>query len=349
MSENRPRPRAFRLDDAKVAVDDAPAPLLPKATVRSQSALIPEAPAPGLDAGERDIEAAQATGLRRGWRLSLGALALSGLGGLTSLALSVLAADWIEGLFARAQALGWIGAAFAALLGLGVVGLGLREALALGRQKRIAELHAALAKARAQDDGKAARVGVTRLIALYAARPETARGRAEVREAMTGIVDGRDLIDIAERALLRPLDQRAQSEIASAAKRISMLTALSPRAVLDLFFVIGQLVWLTRRIAEIYGGRPGFLGFLRLARTILTHLTITGGLAVGDSVLQGLVGHGIASKISARLGEGVLNGVLTARVGLSALAVCRPAPFGVQPPPGVGDVAPFLFSRNETA
>ena len=80
MSENRPRPRAFRLDDAKVAVDDAPAPLLPKATVRSQSALLPEAPAPGLDAGERDIEAAQATGLRRGWRLSLGALALSGLG-----------------------------------------------------------------------------------------------------------------------------------------------------------------------------------------------------------------------------------------------------------------------------
>ena len=75
MSENRPRPRAFRLDDAKVAVDDAPAPLLPKATVRSQSALIPEAPAPGLDAGERDIEAlvvealpekTEAGGVRRG-------------------------------------------------------------------------------------------------------------------------------------------------------------------------------------------------------------------------------------------------------------------------------------------
>jgi len=349
MSENRPRPRAFRLDDAKVAVDDAPAPLLPKASVRSQNAAIPEATARGLDPGERDIEAAQAAGLRRGWRLSLGALALSGLGGLTSLALGVVATDWIEGLFARAQALGWIGAAFGGLLGLGILGLGLREALALGRQRRIAELHAALARARAEDDGKAARAGVMRLLALYAARPETARARAEVRDAMTGIVDGRDLIDIAERALLRPLDLRAQGEIASAAKRISMLTALSPRAVLDLVFVIGQLVWLTRRISEIYGGRPGLLGFLRLVRSVAAHLTITGGLAVGDSILQGLVGHGIAAKISARLGEGVLNGVLTARVGLSALAVCRPAPFGVQPPPGVGDVAPFLFSRSESA
>jgi putative membrane protein len=59
--------------------------------------------------------------------------------------------------------------------------------------------------------------------------------------------------------------------------------------------------------------------------------------------LQQFVGHGIASRISARMGEGVLNGLLTARVGLSALAVCRPAPFSVGKAPGVSDVAPFLF------
>ena len=54
-----------------------------------------------------------------------------------------------------------------------------------------------------------------------------------------------------------------------------------------------------------------------------------------------------AQRISARLGEGVLNGLLTARVGLSAMAVCRPLPFAVRPTPGVSDVAPFLFSKDE--
>jgi putative membrane protein len=39
---------------------------------------------------------------------------------------------------------------------------------------------------------------------------------------------------------------------------------------------------------------------------------------------------------------------LTARVGLSALAVCRPAPFGAQKPPGVSDVAPFLFGAGKS-
>ena len=63
--------------------------------------------------------------------------------------------------------------------------------------------------------------------------------------------------------------------------------------------------------------------------------------------MQQIVGHGIASRISARMGEGVLNGLLTARVGLSALAVCRPAPFAVDKPPGVSDVAPFLFSGGK--
>ena len=123
--------------------------------------------------------------------------------------------------------------------------------------------------------------------------------------------------------------RRRKAEIAAAAKRVSLVTAISPRAVLDVIFVVAQIIRLVRRIAEIYGGRPGLLGLIKLARSIGAHIAITGGMAVGDSLIQQIVGHGIASRISAQMGEGVLNGLLTARVGLSALAVCRPAPFAV--------------------
>ena len=54
-----------------------------------------------------------------------------------------------------------------------------------------------------------------------------------------------------------------------------------------------------------------------------------------------------AANLSARLGEGVLNGLLTARVGLSAMAVCRPMPFTAKAAPGVNDVAPFLFTAGK--
>ena len=348
MSEKNPRPRAFRLDDSRIALDDAPAPLAPAAFIRSQNEPIPAAPEP-IGKAEREIEVAQRAGLLARWRLSFGSLIWTGLGGLVSFGIGLWVTNLIEGLFAKAEALGWIAAAFAAIFVAGAIGLAVREGVAMMRQARIAELHAALAKAHAADDRAAARVEVARLLALYAARPETAEARAAVKTAAGEIVDGRDLIDIAERALLRPLDLKAQAEIAAAAKRVSVVTAISPRAILDLVFVIAQIIRLIRRIAEIYGGRPGLLGFFRLTKSVGAHLAITGGMAVGDSLLQQVVGHGIASRISARMGEGVLNGLLTARVGLSALAVCRPAPFNVQKAPGVSEVAPFLFGGGKDA
>jgi putative membrane protein len=44
------------------------------------------------------------------------------------------------------------------------------------------------------------------------------------------------------------------------------------------------------------------------------------------------------AKVSKRFGEGVVNGALTARVGIAAMEVCRPLPFIHQPRPRVGNL-----------
>ena len=348
MSQRPPRPRAFRLDDSRVAVDDQPASLIPEAIIRSQNDPIPAAAAARRSTKPSSkIEAAQKSGLIARSRLTLGGLVWTGLGGLVSLALGLWATNLIEGLFAKAESLGIIGVVFGLVLLVGLIGVAAREIIAVARQTRIAEMHVAFAEARAADDRAAARRSSASSSRSTATGPRRRARAREVEEATRAIIDGRDLIDVAERALLRPLDDRAQGEIAAAAKRVSLVTAISPRAILDVVFVVAQIVRLVRRIAEIYGGRPGLLGLIKLARSVGAHIAITGGMAVGDSLLQQVVGHGIASRISARMGEGVLNGLLTTRVGLSALAVCRPMPFAVDKPPGVSDVAPFLFSKGE--
>jgi putative membrane protein len=56
-----------------------------------------------------------------------------------------------------------------------------------------------------------------------------------------------------------------------------------------------------------------------------------------------VLGLGVAARISAKLGEGVLNGLMTARFGLAALAVCRPLPFTREAAPRLGDVAGELL------
>ena len=336
-SDNKPRPRAFRLDevrpeDPRLAIEPQPD------AFEIETAIAPE---------EAAIAAAQKRGVMARRGLSWGGLFWSALGALMSLAVGVWIQGLIEGFFARSAALGWIGVGLLALVGVALLALLGRELLGLMRQRQIARLHMGFAQARAADDRDAARVLVGDLSSLYASRPATARARANLAELTREIVDGRDLIDIAERELMPALDEEATREIASAAKRVSVVTAISPRAIVDVLFVGAQAVRLIRRLSEIYGGRPGLIGFLRLARSVGAHLAITGGMAVGDSLVQQVLGHGLAARLSARLGEGVLNGMLTARVGLSAMAVCRPMPFATKKAPGVSDVAPFLFGGEK--
>ena len=82
-----------------------------------------------------------------------------------------------------------------------------------------------------------------------------------------------------------------------------------------------------RRLATLYGARPGTLSLLKLARMVVTHIVLTGGIALGDDVIQQVIGHGLTAKLSARLGEGMFNGALTTRIGLAAIDVCRPLPY----------------------
>jgi putative membrane protein len=347
-----PRPRAFRLDGEKVVSPDslgsgaeAPRPFAAKVLESEEdifASVAGDFPADPSDE-EAATEKAQAKGLLGGWVFSVPGLFWSALSGLVSLALTLWVTELVEGLFARSALLGTLGLALAATLFIAALILLAREIRAILRQNRIARLHLALAAARAENDGQAARARLAELCDLYVSRPDMAQARARVKALSDEIIDGRDLIDLAERTLIAPLDALARREIAAAAKRVSLVVTVSPRAILDVIFVAAQAVVLMRRIAEIYGGRPGLFGFFKLARSVGAHLAITGGLAIGDSLLQQLVGHGLAAKLSARLGEGVLNGLLTARVGLSAMAVCRPTPYCAEKAPGVKDVAPFLF------
>lgn len=347
--DERRRPRAVRIgaghpsgpvqDDART-VRETPVEIMPDPFALETLRLEPS---------EQAVETAQRRGIFRKSLFTVGGLFWSALGGLVSLAAGLWVTNIVDGLFARSATLGAIGLGLAGLAVAALLILTGREFWRMGRQKHIAKLHQGFAKAFADDDRKLARKLVTELAALYTARPETARARRDVLALRGQIVDGRDLVEIAERTLVAPLDGKARAAIAAAAKRVSLVTTIAPRAFIDVIFVLIQAVRLIRDIAEIYGGRPGLLGFVKLARSVAAHLAITGGMAAGDSLLQQVVGHGIAAKISSRLGEGVLNGLLTARIGLSAMAVCRPMPFNTEPLPNLRKVVPFLFRQDKSA
>ena len=347
MSSQPPRrqPRAFRIDGDRIVENEARPERESEGGThdthrRGPSAeIIPEAPPP------EDIPPAPMPQRRtRRW----GRLLALGLGGLISLGIGLAVDRLIRDLFDRTEWLGWTGLVFAGFAVLAVLALIIREIAGLSRLKQIDRLRRQFTAAAEADDRKSAGAALSELDALYAARPETAHGRAAMAAHAREIIDGRDLVILTERELLAPLDARARQLVGNASKRVSVVTAISPRAIVDLLVVAIENLRLIRALSQLYGGRPGTLGIFRLVRHVLAHLAVTGGMAAGDSLLQQVLGHGLAAKISARLGEGVINGLLTARIGSAAIDVCRPAPFIGTRPPRVTDFVGSLKRAADT-
>jgi putative membrane protein len=332
--QERRRPAAFRLDDPAVTVTASPEDKTSGVRVLTEDDAF-AVPAP--------LEVAPPA--QKGFRW--GALFWSALGGLVSLGLGLAVARLIEDLFARSASLGWIGAALAVLAGLAFVVIVGRELIGLLRLAKIEKLHARASAVLVSDDRDDSRAVVAELIRMARENPHLARGRTTLARHVDDIIDGADLIRLAERELMAPLDEEARRLISQAAQRVSVVTAVSPRAAIDMIFVLFSALRLISQIAKLYGGRPGWLGLARLFRQAVTHLAVTGSVAIGDSLIQQALGHGLASRVSAKLGEGVLNGFLTARLGLAALDVIRPLPFAALPRPALSNLIKDLTRTRD--
>jgi putative membrane protein len=243
--------------------------------------------------------------------------------------LSVGAWTFVEGLLARNPALGWIAAVLTGAFVLALALVGLRELAGYARLARLDRVHAEARAAIASGDLAAARKVTGHLIGLYAGRPDLAWGLSRLKEREAQAMDADTLLHLAEGELMGPLDQAARREIEAAARQVATVTALVPLALADVVAALAANLRMIRRIAEIYGGRAGTFGGWRLTRTVFTHLLATGAVAVGDDLIHSMAGGGLLSKLSRRFGEGIINGALTARVGIAAMEVCRPLPFAV--------------------
>lgn len=286
----------------------------------------PPVPDPGMPAPQgRAMQTVATLGARRPSRLArwFWGLALAVLGAVVSVA----AWDFATGLIARIPVLGYaVTALIGALVLVSLVAI-VRELAAFSRLSRMDKLQGRAEAALAEEALPKARAVVAELETLYANRSELDWNRTRFSGRRDEQFDVVALFSLTEAEMLAPLDALARAEVEAAARQVAMVTALVPLALADVVAALTSNLRMIRRIAEIYGGRSGVLGSWRLTRAVMTHLVATGAVAVGDDMIGSIAGGNVLAKLSRRFGEGIVNGALTARVGIAAMEVCRPLPF----------------------
>lgn len=281
---------------------------------------------------------------------ALGRFAAWAFGALFTFVLSVAAWGFVTGLLASNTVLGTVALVLVGAAVLAATLLALREAAGFARLGRLDGIRARAAGAGTLAEARAV---LRELRRLYAGRGELRWGLARLAEREADVMDADALIRLAEQEVMAPLDQAARAEVEAAARQVATVTALVPLALADVAAALFANLRMIRRVAEIYGGRAGMIGSVKLLRRVFGHLVATGALALTDDLIGSVAGGGLLAKLSRRFGEGVVNGALTVRVGVAAMEICRPMPFDALPRPGVTETVSRalagFFGKGEQA
>ncbi len=344
MTTRQRKPAAFKPGDKGVEIAE------PAAAPEAQPELVVAGDATGTTqalqpapAGSGSETAAPASSRWR-WGALFGAAAT----GLISLAAGLAVTELVEGFYARHPWLGHAGLALLAAALLACLAIVLRELLALSRLRKLERIRIAAERAHRHNDARDAKSVMGELKAIYSNRPDMKWPLDRLREQDGEVMDATDRLALAEKVLMGDLDRAAGSIIARAGKRVSIVTAVNPAPVLDMLVVAAQNLAMIRQLATLYSSRPATIGTIKLARMVITHLAVSGGLAIGDNLIQHILGRGLAGRLSAKIGEGAVNGIMTARIGIAALDLCRPLGFHVLARPTLQSVLGGVLSGGKS-
>ncbi len=267
---------------------------------------------------------------------------------LAALFALLLIADTISGmvwLFGLSSALGLLASVLLAAAVTSLVILIGREWRAISRMSRQRHLRQLCEAALSEAGAPGAEQAMDAVEDAYARQDNTAWMLAQFRElAPREGYNAVDRLEVFEREVLRKLDSQAVDIIEENARNTAVITTISPFAVFDALFTLWRNLRMIRQVATVYGVAPGFWGSLRLLRQVFANVLLTGGLEAADGALNQLLGGSLTAKLSTKLSEGLVNGMLSARLGLAAMDQCRPLPFKHNRRPRLSDIGARLVS-----
>lgn len=165
------------------------------------------------------------------------------------------------------------------------------------------------------------------------------------RAALHDTHNDREVVLLYSKWVQPVLDAQARTEISRYAAESALMIAVSPLAVVDMAFIAWRNIRLINRIAALYGIELGYFSRIRLFRLVLLNIIFSGVSEMVREVGMDWLSQDITARLSARAAQGIGVGLLTARLGIKAMELCRPLPWIEGDKPKLGDFRRQLITQ----
>ncbi|MDP5291577.1 TIGR01620 family protein [Oceanimonas sp. CHS3-5] len=240
----------------------------------------------------------------------------------------------------------WLGAAWSLALALLALAAGSslwREARQLRRLERVSTQ-----RARAEQLLANAGHGQARGFCEQLARGsglEHSDAFAQWQTGLTGDEQDGEVLSLYSRQVLATQDRQARAQVLKWSGEAAVMVAASPLAAVDMLLVLWRNLKMMEDITRCYGIRLGAVSRLRLLKSVLHHMLYVGVSEAAIDAGMDLLGLELAGRLSARAGQGVGAGLLTARLGLQTMDLCRPVPWQGDEKKQLGGIRRALIDR----
>jgi putative membrane protein len=234
--------------------------------------------------------------------------------------------EWVVDAFARGATLGGLAlATITAVFGGAalVIGRELKSFLALRKVEHDQDLLSDAGRLRSGE----MRAAVRRALAVVPKDPQIqAAIEAYQRQSQAHHTPAQQ-VQLLSRTVMRPLDMRARAAVRRSTGRAFALTAIAPTALIDTVLFAAMSVHMLRGIAACYGHRPTAAATAHLVRRLIFEAGKLAAIDLAGMTIAQHVSGAVAERLAADSVHSLYAAQRMARIGLLAMAMCRPVPF----------------------
>ena len=271
-------------------------------------------------------------------RLGLVGWGLAGVGLLSGVELGLFV--WHS--FADSWLWGGLWCAALGALGLGMLRVIGREFMELRMLKRRQDTRSRAQELALDDVPDGARAFCSQL--AVDTRAECTQGYASWQQLCESHHSSREQLQLYSRLVLSEQDRQARASVMRWSGEAAVLVTISPLASVDMLLILWRSLKMIDEVAACYGIRLGYWSRIRLLRMIGQHMLYAGAAELITDVGLDWLGAELSARLSARLAQGVGAGLLTVRLGLQTMQVCRPIAFTQSEKPRLGQFRTELVS-----